>query len=217
MSVRSRRWPGRTDAAAVAAILSAVALVTTAGWAMAVIQNGLDERAVPAVAALGIVLGTARPWWPWLHVLFATFASGSFGVVLSYLMWPDPNYPLTDALPYVLERTWPIVAVALIASAWQPLAWGIRKLQERPIHLVIAVNLLNIVDAVMTLLAVRSGGAYESNPVVRLVGLPAKVVLVGLLIWLVYRRKPSAMVWPFAALTSVAGYHVAGIVVNGWR
>jgi len=217
MSVRPRRWPGRTDAAAVAAILSAVALVATAGWAMAVIQNGLDERAVPAVAALGIVLGTARPWWPWLHVLFATFASGSFGVVLSYLMWPDPHYPLTDALPYVLERTWPIVAVALIASAWQPLAWGIRKLQERPIHLVIAVNLLNIVDAVMTLLAVRSGGAYESNPVVRLVGLPAKVVLVGLLTWLVYRRKPSAMVWPFAALTSVAGYHVAGIVVNGWR
>jgi presenilin-like A22 family membrane protease len=64
---------------------------------------------------------------------------------------------------------------------------------------------------------VRSGGAYESNPVVRFMGLPAKIVLVGLLTWHLYRRKPSALVWPFVALLSVAGYHVAGILVNGWR
>ena len=117
----------------------------------------------------------------------------------------------------MLEEMWPIVAVGLIGSAWQPLAWVIRKLQERPFQLAIAVNVLNLVDALMTLLAVRSGGAYESNPVVRLVGLPAKVVLVGLLTWLLYRRKSSALVWPFAALLLVAGYHVAGMVVNGWR
>ena len=137
--------------------------------------------------------------------------------MLDLLIWPDPNYPLAFVLPYALEEAWPIAAAGLIASAWQPLAWGIRKLQERPIRLAVAVNVLNLVDAVMTLLAVRSGGAYESNPVVRLVGLPAKVVLVGLVTWILYRRKPSALVWPFGALTLVAGYHVAGIVVNGWR
>jgi hypothetical protein len=170
-----------------------------------------------AVGALGLALGLARPWWPWLHVLFAVFASGSFGLLLTYLIWPDPDYPLLDAVPYMLGRTWPIVLIGISATAWQPLAWAIGKLQERPIHLVIAVNVLNIVDAVATLLAVRSGGAFESNPVVRFAGLPAKVALVGLLTWLLYRRKPSALVWPFAALLWVAGYHVAGIVVNGWR
>jgi hypothetical protein len=215
--VRPRRWPERADAAAIAAILTVLGIVATSGWAMAVIQNGLDERALVAVAAAGIALGTARPWWPWLHVSFAVFAVGSFGVVLSYLLWPDPNYRFMDALPYLLEETWPIVAVALIGSMWQPLAWLIRKLQERPVRLVIAVNLLNIMDAIMTFLAVRSGGAFESNPVVRLVGLPTKAVLVALLTWLLYRRKPTALVWPFVALLCVAGYHVAGIFVNGWR
>jgi hypothetical protein len=216
-SVRPRRWPGRMDAAAIAAVSATAAIVATAGWAITMIQQRTDLRAIVAVGALGLVLGAARPWWPWLHVSFAVFAVGSFGVVLSYLIWPDPNYRFIDALPYLLEETWPIVAVALIASWWQPLAWAIRKLQERPLQLLIAVNVLNLVDAVMTLLAVRSGGALESNPVVRFAGLPAKVVLVGLLTWLLYRRRPSALVWPAAPLLWVAGYHVAGILVNGWR
>jgi hypothetical protein len=216
-SVRPRRWPGRTDAATVAAILVAVSGVAIVGWTIAVIDSYIDLRTIVPIGALGLALGVARPWWPWLQVLFATYAAGLIGLILDLLIWPDPNYPLSFALPHALKETWPIAAVGLIASAWQPLAWAIRKLQERPVRLVIAVNVLNLVDAVMTVMAVRSGGAYESNPVVRLVGLPAKVVLVGLLTWLLYRRKPSAMVWPFAALTLVAAYHVAGIIVNGWR
>jgi hypothetical protein len=76
------------------------------------------------------------------------------------------------------------------------------------------VNVLNIVDAIMTLLATRSGGAYEANPFVRVARLPVKIALVGAFTWLLYRRKPSALVWPFAALLWVAGYHVAGIFVN---
>jgi hypothetical protein len=53
--------------------------------------------------------------------------------------------------------------------------------------------------------------------VVRIAGLPAKVVLVGLLTWLLYRRRPAALVWPAAALVAVTCYHVSGILVNGWR
>jgi hypothetical protein len=217
LSVRPRRWPARTDTAAIAAILVSVGAVVIVGWTIAVTQSYLDLRTIVPIGALGLVLGVARPWWPWLHVLFAAFTAGLIGLMLTLLVWPDPNYPLAFALPYALEETWPIAAIGLIAAAWQPLAWVIRKLQERPIRLAIAVNVLNIVDALMTFLAVRSGGAYESNPIVRLVGLPAKVVLVGLVTWLLYRRKSSALVWPFAALLLVAGYHVAGIVVNGWR
>jgi hypothetical protein len=212
-----RRWPRRTDAAAISAILVAVGTVAVVGWAMAAVHSHLDLRTIVPIAALGLALGVARPWWPWLHVLFAAFAVGFIGLFIDVLIWPDPNYGFLDALPHVLERTWPIVAVGLIGSAWQPLAWAIRNLQHRPLRLLIAVNALNVVDAVMTFLAVRSGGAFEANPVVRFAGLPAKIVLVGLLTWLLYRRKPSALVWPFAALLWVAGYHVAGILVNGWR
>jgi hypothetical protein len=64
---------------------------------------------------------------------------------------------------------------------------------------------------------VRSGHAYESNPVIEAIGLPAKLVLVGVLSWILYRRKPGALIWPTAALLWVAAYHVAGGFVNGWR
>lgn len=218
-SVRPRWWLGRTDAAAVAAILVSAGGVVIVGWTIAVTESYVDLRTILPIGVLGLVLGVARPWWPWLQVLFAGFAAGAIGWVMDWIFWPypmPPGFTFWDDVPYILGRVWPIALIGLIASTWQPLAWAIRKLQERPFQLAIAVNVLNLVDALMTLLAVRSGGAYESNPVVRLVGLPAKVVLVGLLTWLLYRRKSSALVWPFAALLLVAGYHVAGIVVNGW-
>jgi hypothetical protein len=216
-SVRPRRWPGRTDAAVVAAILVSTGGIAVAGWTISVTQSYLDLRTIVPIGVLGLALGVARPWWPWLHMLFAAFTAGFIGLMLYMLIWPDPNYPLAFALPHALEETWPIAMIGLIAAGWQPLAWAIRTLQDRPIRLVIGVNVLNILDAVMTLLAVNSGGAYESNPFVRFAGLPVKVVLVGALTILLYRRKPSALVWPFAALLWVAGYHVAGIFVNGWR
>lgn len=213
----ARRWPGSTEAPVVAAILTAAATAGTAWWALEAIRMYVDPAMLAAVAVFGLVLGVTKPWWPLLHVLFAAFAVGFLGMMLDFLLWPDPGYAFADALPYALEELWPVVAIGLIASAWQPLAWTLRKLEERPLRLVIAVNTLNVVDAVMTFLAVRSGGAYESNPVIRLVGLPAKIILVGTLTWLLYRRKPSALVWPAAALLWVACYHVAGILVNGWR
>lgn len=215
--VRPRRWPGRTDAATIAALVSCAAAGATAVWAMVVVQNGVDLSAVAAVGAVGLILGSARPWWPWFHVIVALALADGFAWLLDRLFWPQPYYPLSSALPAILAATWPIVAVASIASMWQPLAWLIRRLEERPLRLVIAVNLLNVADAMLTFLAIRSGGAYESNPFVRNAGLPLKIVFVGALTWLAYRRKPSALVWPFAILVWVAAYHVAGMFVNAWR
>ena len=77
-------------------------------------QSYLDLRTVVPVAALGLVLGVARPWWPWLHVLFAAFTAGFLGSTLYFLLWPDPDYTFTNALPYMLEEMWPIVAVGQI-------------------------------------------------------------------------------------------------------
>jgi uncharacterized protein DUF5658 len=215
--VRVRRWPGLIDPAAMAASLTTVALVATATWTIAVIQNSFDFPAVAATGALGIVIGMARPWWPWLHVLFATLVVGSLAWLAGSLLFPYPGFSVLEALHYEAVAAWPIVVVGLIASGRQPLAWVLRRLQERPLQLVIAVNVLNVVDAVMTTLAVRSGGAVEANPLVRFGGLPAKVVLVGVLTWLLYRRRPASLVWPAAALMWVACYHVSGILVNGWR
>ena len=215
--VLPRRWPRPVDHAAIAAILTCSAAVVTAGWAMVVIQNSIDLRAVAAVGLIGLVTGLPRPRWLLFHVLLALALANAFAWLLDLVFWPDPTYPLSAALPYLLGDTWPIVAVGLIAAAWQPLAWLIKRLQERPFRLLIAVNVLNIADAVLTLLAVNAGGAYEANPFVRIAGLPVKVVFVAALTLLLYRRKPSSLVWPFAALLWVAGYHVAGILVNGWR
>jgi hypothetical protein len=215
--VRARRWPGVTDAPAIAAILTTVALVAMAAWTIAIVQNSVDLPAVAAIGALGIVIGTARRWWPWLHVLFAVLVTGALTSLLWFVVNPDPTFSELSAVPYIAVDTWPIVVIGLIASGWQPLAWVLRQLQERPLRLVIAVNALNVVDAVMTTLAVRSGGAVEANPLVRFGGLPLKIVVVGVLTGLLYRRRPASLVWPAAALLWVACYHVSGIFVNGWR
>lgn len=216
-SVPPRRWPGKIDASAVAAILAAGGTVGIVGWAIAAIHSYVDLREIVPIGALGLMLGVTRPWWPWLHLLFAAFVAGLIGLFVDFLIWPDPNYGFMDAVPYVFERTWPILAAGLIASSWQPLAGALRRLNERPLRLVVAVNVLNLVDAVMTALAVGSGHAYESNPVIEAIGLPAKLIVVGALSWILYRRKPSALIWPTVALLWVAAYHVAGVFVNGWR
>jgi uncharacterized protein DUF5658 len=213
----SRRWPAIADVPTVAAILAVAAAVAAGGWAIAVIEGYLHLQEFLIVAAAGLLIGTARRWWPWLPILLAAFATGALGWIWEPILFPDPNFSFGHAWPYVLDRTWPLVAVGLVASAWQPLAWLLRRAKQRPMSLVIAVNLLNVGDAVLTALAVSSGGALEANPLVRIAGLPAKVALVGLLTWLLYRRRPTALVWPAAALVAVSAYHVTGILVNGWR
>jgi hypothetical protein len=212
--VQARRWPG-ADAPAIAAGLATVALVAMAAWAIAVIESSVNLPAVVAVGVLGIVIGTAHPWWPWLHVLFATLVAGSLASLAGSFLFPYPGFSVLDALHYEAVAAWPIVAIGLLASGRQPLAWVLRQWEKRPLRLVIAVNLLNVVDAVMTTLVVRSGGAVEANPLVRFGGLPAKIILVGVLTWLLYRRRPASLVWPAAALLWVACYHVCGIFVNG--
>ena len=81
--------------------------------------------------------------------------------------------------------------------------------------LLVTVNLLNLADAVLTRFAVSAGAAVELNPVVRLIGLPAKLLLVGLLSWLLYRRRPATLLFPAAVLLVVLAYHVSGLIIDG--
>lgn len=82
-----------------------------------------------------------------------------------------------------------------------------------PLALLLAVNLLNVADAALTVLWIEMGIAVEANPVVDLIGFPAKVVGVAIGSYVVYRLRPRWLLVPIAALALVCVYHVAGAAV----
>jgi hypothetical protein len=202
---------GVPEVAAIAVVAFAVA---TAIRTTGIVQRPVTTATAAAVVTFGFALGTARPWWPWLHSLFAAAVSGFIAATLGSFLFPWPGDSFGEFLPWYLSDTAPYVAVGLLASFWQPLAVATRWLAERPRRLVVAVNALNLADAVMTALAVRSGAALEMNPVVRTFGLPLKVLLVGVLTGMLYRRRPSTLIWPMAVLLGVLCYQISGIVIN---
>ncbi len=59
-----------------------------------------------------------------------------------------------------------------------------------------------------------SGGGVEANLLVGWGGPPLKVVFVAALTWVLYQKRPSALIWPTLALLCVVGYHVSGLLVN---
>jgi hypothetical protein len=74
------------------------------------------------------------------------------------------------------------------------------------LFLLAAVNVLNVADAVLTELSIRSGLAVELNPVASAIGIPGKILLVATASYLLYRIRPHALVWPTLALAAVVGY-----------
>jgi hypothetical protein len=211
LTVPGRRWPDRLDAPAVAGIGVALA-ATVVAYRTAVIVNG--SAALPetiTVASFALLAGTAKRWWPWAHVLVALVLSGGAWVLVWNAMYPDAP---GGSVAFLSETSVPLLAVALLASSWQPIAALLRRSRSQPFGLLIAANLLNVADAGLTALAVDSGKALEINPVVTWMGLPAKVIFVAGLTWFLYRRRASALIWSVAALFAVLCYHVSGMVVN---
>jgi hypothetical protein len=109
----------------------------------------------------------------------------------------------------------PLVVCGVVLSSWERLPATMTAVAKRPAVLLVVVIALNVADAVLTQFAVRSGAAVELNPVVRTIGLPAKVILVGLLSWFLYRRRPAALLIPAMILLVVLAYHVSGLVIDG--
>lgn len=83
-----------------------------------------------------------------------------------------------------------------------------------PLALLLAVNLLNVLDAALTVLWIQMGIAVEANPIVEAVGFPAKVVGVAAGSYVVYRLRPRWLLVPIAALTLVFLYHLVGAAVT---
>ena len=78
----------------------------------------------------------------------------------------------------------------------------------------IMLNVLNLADAVLTRFALTSEQAIESNPVVRAIGLPTKLVVVGGLSVLLYRLRPRVLPWIVLLLSAVIVWHAAGFFAS---
>ncbi len=86
-------------------------------------------------------------------------------------------------------------------------------LMGSPLALLVMVNALNVADAALTVLWIEMGIALEANPIVDAMGFPAKVVLVAVGSYAVYRLRPRWLIVPIVALALVCVYHLAGAAV----
>lgn len=81
--------------------------------------------------------------------------------------------------------------------------------------LLLALNVLNLVDAFLTHYVTSAGIAVEGNPLVEWMTLPGKVVFVSLLSLVLWKLRPRALVVPVAAYTAIVGYTIAGAIWLG--
>lgn len=105
------------------------------------------------------------------------------------------------------------VVLVLAGAAHRPVAVLADGLRERPIRLFVAVNVLNAADAVATFVAVRAGNAAEANPVIDIIGLPAKVGIGLLASHLIARHRPGALLIPLVVLAVVFAWHAVGFLI----
>jgi len=160
-----------------------------------------DLSRVLPLFVLGAILGLT-PRTSWLLAL---------AIGLSWFWW-QTFVANQDAL--TLVSIVPFMFAAALGAAWRPLAVGLKRLEDRPWALFWIANGLNVADAVVTWAFLRTGQIAEANPVVRGIGLPAKVILVGALTWLLLRTRPRALVWPILVLAFVMAWDVAGIILG---
>jgi hypothetical protein len=96
----------------------------------------------------------------------------------------------------------------------QAQAAGDRQVRERAdwvdIYLLVAVCVLNSIDAVLMQLLLWHGFAVEGNAVVASIGLWPKIVLVPLAAEIVYVLKPKALWVPLVALSLAVAYTTIG-------
>jgi hypothetical protein len=159
-----------------------------------------------AVFAFGALVDEHWRWrWP-VVIAVAVVATNNFA---QWVVWGGSERPAMlarDVAPFVIA-----------AAAGAAIAGGTRlfaHLDARPIAALIACNVLNAGDALLTAVGVRGGLAVETNPVVRMIGLPSKLVLVALLSVALLRTRPRALVWPCAALAGVIVWHCAGFLAG---
>jgi hypothetical protein len=79
--------------------------------------------------------------------------------------------------------------------------------------LLVAMNVLNLLDAAFTYLVTRAGIAVEANPLVEWLTLPGKVVLVAALSFALWKLRPRALAIPVVAYAVVVCYTIGGALL----
>jgi hypothetical protein len=107
-----------------------------------------------------------------------------------------------------------VPGASLLAStipvAWRAVELGLADALERPVVLAISLNALNVLDVMASNAAIHAGQANELNPFVGRAGTGAKLMLVLVCSVLLLRIHPRALLWPVAAFTVLAAYHLTG-------
>jgi hypothetical protein len=102
----------------------------------------------------------------------------------------------------------------VFGASISPLIRVFQRLETHPTEALIACNVLNVTDALLTAIGVHGGIAVESNPLVNAMGLPLKILLVALVSAALVRTRPRALVWPCAVLAGVVLWHLAGFLAQ---
>ncbi len=196
-------WPPVTSVATFT--LSAFVLVLTM-LALAMSVDSLYPWAqVPAMVPLflfGALLGARRPSLLW------TAAAVPLLIQVDWFSLIQPGSP--PLLPTLLSVL-PFVVVVGLGIAPGPAARALERLRESPLSALILLNVLNVADAILTWAAIDTHQASEANPVVRMLGLPAKVMLVAAISLVLYRRRPRVLAWTVLVFIGVIAWHVAGV------
>lgn len=98
---------------------------------------------------------------------------------------------------------------ALLASR-RRIAW---RVDTTAVLLFVCVQVLNLADAALTRIAIRSGAAYEANPVVTAIGLDGKLLLVAVVTAAVAVLRPKALLVPIGVLSLVVLWSTAGLLL----
>ena len=204
---RKRIIDGPTVAAFVVGVFAAFLVYRTAR----ILGMEPNVSAFVAAAAYGFMAGTSRRGWPWAHAAFASIAGGFLPQALSQLGLQSFSRTSTGLAVGVY---WLYVATALAVSPWELISAWLEEVRDRPLLLLVAANALNVADALMTWDAIEAGNAVEVNPIVRLIGLPLKLIVVALFTWIIFVKRPRSLLWPVVGLGLVLGYHLSGLVVN---
>jgi hypothetical protein len=113
-----------------------------------------------------------------------------------------------------MHATLPFVAVVAAGTLWHPIAALLDRELTQSWALVVALNLLNVADLVLTRIALHSGQAVEANPFAAWIGPGVKLIGVGIASTLVARFRPRALIWLVMAFAAVIVWHLSGAVLD---
>jgi hypothetical protein len=200
--------PTSSDVAAIAFCVFGLLLVVELPRLYGVQTLGFLDDLVPyaAMFAFGAALPSRWRWrWPTVFAV-PVLATNAFA---QWAVWHVPESPMS-----LVRAVLPYLAAAVFGASIRPLIRVFQRLEAHPTEALIACNVLNVTDALLTAIGVHGGIAVESNPLVNAMGLPLKILLVALVSAALVRTRPRALVWPCAVLAGVVLWHLAGFLAQ---